>query len=466
MTENEGVDIVALAVAAVCALIVTIGFQFVRSPRERGIMLRLFLAAFALRVLFTLFCNMTGIINLLGGGDDLVWKVMWAQSRNWEVSGPQTIWSLMEGRTIRSNPGYRYLGTLFYYYLNVRSQMSVAFINCALNALTVVMIYRVIRDCTSEKAALLMARIAMVLPSFLVWSALTVKETWLILFEISTFYFVWKASRLRNLPENFWYWTLALTCVAFALLFRFYAMTWRSLHPLRSAGLGVIGALALLTFANAVGLANFDLAGVTQARLTELQNFREAISSEGRTGVESAIILPYDTSTVAGALMQILVGACYLLLSPFPWQINNIRMLLTLPDLLVWWWLVFMYIIPGIRYAWGKHQQVVISIVAFVGPLIIFYSLLFANVGLAFRQRAQLLPFLLIFAAYGYHYRREKAAQQQTGGTSTPQPDSRSPARTPIAPAPTPSAPNAPAPVAPAPVATGLGRMTSESPQP
>ena len=54
-------------------------------------------------------------------------------------------------------------------------------------------------------------------------------------------------------------------------------------------------------------------------------------------------------------------------------------------------------------------------------PLLIFttglgllYSLLFANVGLIVRQRAQLLPWLLIFAMVGLeqHFQRRRLKQQ------------------------------------------------------
>jgi hypothetical protein len=38
---------------------------------------------------------------------------------------------------------------------------------------------------------------------------------------------------------------------------------------------------------------------------------------------------------------------------------------------------------------------------------------MFANVGLAYRQRAQLLPFLLIVAAVGYERRRLKKKAEQ-----------------------------------------------------
>ena len=103
--------------------------------------------------------------------------------------------------------------------------------------------------------------------------------------------------------------------------------------------------------------------------------------------------------------MLLLVGASYLLLSPFPWQVDSLRQAATLPDVMAWWFLFFGYILPGIRYAWPR-QSLSVALIAYTLPLILFYSLIFGNVGLAYRQRAQLMPFLLIFAAAGHYSRR------------------------------------------------------------
>lgn len=88
-------------------------------------------------------------------------------------------------------------------------------------------------------------------------------------------------------------------------------------------------------------------------------------------------------------------------------------MLLTLPELLVWWWLIFAGLLTGIwraiRTRFGEVQPLLI----FISGLGLLYSLMFGNVGLIFRQRAQLLPWLLIFAFVGLEHRRTKKAQKQ-----------------------------------------------------
>jgi hypothetical protein len=63
-----------------------------------------------------------------------------------------------------------------------------------------------------------------------------------------------------------------------------------------------------------------------------------------------------------------------------------------------------------------------IAIHSYLAPLVLVYSFSFGNIGLAYRQRAQLMPFFLFFAAAGYDARRKKKEEQEAG--PRPQPNS------------------------------------------
>ncbi len=60
----------------------------------------------------------------------------------------------------------------------------------------------------------------------------------------------------------------------------------------------------------------------------------------------------------------------------------------------------------GIREAWRIHRAIVGHLLVFILPLTIFYSLTFGNAGLAFRERAQILVLLLVFAGLGLARKR------------------------------------------------------------
>jgi hypothetical protein len=78
---------------------------------------------------------------------------------------------------------------------------------------------------------------------------------------------------------------------------------------------------------------------------------------------------------------------------------------LTTPELVVWWWLVFMGLIPGLWHVCKTRLADAQPMLFFIVGLGLLYSMMFGNVGLIFRQRAQLLPWLLIIAIAGLEQR-------------------------------------------------------------
>ncbi len=410
--ENFG----ALIVAILCAGAGLIGLQFVSNPRERMILTRLFLAAFALRLVFTFLLYKTDVVQVLGGADDMGWHVGWERAQLWKHSQPESL-SFVYGSNLQRNKGFHYCMAWFYYLLDMRSQMALAFFHCFLNALTVVVIYKSAREFFSEKASLFAGVIAAILPGFMIWSALTVKEPWVIFFEITIFYLGWRCYRDRNL-----FFGLAAALLIFLMVgFRFYAgwiciaasglslLCYRSRSPLRDVVLTLVSGVLVYELLKSQDIVSFHASSIVQERLEMMEEFRRNISTgNAKWGTNSGVQLGYDTSTATGLMMQVALGMVYLLLSPFPWQVTNLRQTLTLPDVLLWWGLLLGFILPGIRYAWQRRPGLVLSIAGFVLPLLVLYALIFANVGLVYRQRAQLMPFLLILAAAGYESRQRR----------------------------------------------------------
>lgn len=436
------VDSASMITAIVFGGIGFFGISMLKDPRERMILLWVFGAAYALRIVFTLVAYSMGLIDKLGGGDDTGWAVCWEMSRYWRgwlgyiptikhIPGqgqlPETIWHVYD-RTRQGNLGFHFFVSYFYYLIDVRSQMALSFINCFMNSMTCVVIYKVSRDFFSERASLLAAGAAVILPSYLAWSALTIKETWLILFEITAFFAMWRAARDRSIL----YGLLAVLLIWLVLGIRFYVawvlmaagsvalLCFRSPRP-KVRALQTLGAfLILYLMATGLGIVQFNVAEAVQKQMAEFEAFRGNISAgSSRYAVNSGVQLPYDPSTPGGMIMLILVGAIYLLLSPFPWQALSGRQIFALPDVLLWWTLVLVFILPGIRYTWKRHEGLMVGLVAYLMPLILLYSLVFGNIGLAYRQRAQLMPFLLVFAAAGYDARR----RQQRAGKDLPDRD-------------------------------------------
>jgi hypothetical protein len=255
-----------------------------------------------------------------------------------------------------------------------------------------------------------------------------------ILFGITTFYTIWRFSRERNPLFALFYIASPAILVAITLAFRFYAagflflgivvtlMSCRFRKPLQGAGYGLLAIFLLYSTLYSLNIIHLDLFSITQSRVDEMSSFRGNLTDPSQPGAGSAIQFDYDTTTAPGAAMMLIVGSAYVLLSPFPWQIHSLSQAAALPDTFLWWWLVFFFMVPGVSYAWRKRPALVLSIGAFVVPLFLFYAFMFGNVGLAYRQRAQIMPFLLILAAAGYQRReedKEKRRSQQSFKTSS-----------------------------------------------
>ncbi len=133
-----------------------------------------------------------------------------------------------------------------------------------------------------------------------------------------------------------------------------------------------------------------------------ISNYRHGLTVGAGSGVET----DYDLRTNQGMAMATLTGGVYLLLAPFPWELGgSLRKMLTTPELFIWWWLVVVALIPGLWYTIKKRFSDVQPLLFFVVGLGLLYSATFGNVGLAYRQRAQLLPWLVIIAMAGLEQR-------------------------------------------------------------
>ena len=292
------------------------------------------------------------------------------------------------------------------------ARLPAAVLNNLFGALTVVLAYRIAATLFSPWVARRVGLWACVLPSLVVWSAQTLKEPVVIFLETAALAACVRIKRSGRTRE-------AVACAAAIVLlvpFRFYAAYLTALVTIASLALPrlrgrpttlgpalLIGALVALALVSSGILAQHE-ALVEHYSLAQIQTLRDYTARTAGSGV----VLPYDLSTPSGFVASVLVGASHLLLAPFPWQLaqGSGRMLLTLPDVFLWWWLVLAGLVPGIRACVRWRFGDVQPLLFFALGMALLYSVLFSNVGLVYRQRAQLLPWLLIFAMVGLEQRR------------------------------------------------------------
>ncbi len=293
--------------------------------------------------------------------------------------------------------------------------MPVAAMNCFFGALSVVLVYRIAISLFSRWTAVRAGWVACFFPSMIIWSAQTLKEPIVIFLETLALY---ACVNLKLTGFSVRYILLCAAAIIFLPPFRFYAaylaaavavlalVIPRLSKGKSSVGSGIVVAAMIASLVFSTGYLAQNEAKVERfTKLQEIERFKKnvAYGSGGGSGVQ----FNYDLNSPTGLAMAIGVGAAHLLLAPFPWQLGggSLRMLLTLPELLVWWWLVFVGLFPGLWHVCRTRFAEVQPMLFFILGLGLLYSMMFGNVGLVFRQRAQLLPWLLIIAVVGLEQR-------------------------------------------------------------
>lgn len=394
---------------------------WLRTPREAA---RMFLTAFVVRFALSVVIYQFGLVSVLKDEDASGWVAGPIIAQSWsdkDHSLVEIIGIVVGAAGLRENhsySGYFHLLAIYFYLNNAPYRLVAAALNCLFGAVIPVMVYSTAKILFTERIARHAGWWACLMPSLVIWSAMTIKEPVVICLETIALY---ACAHLRKRSFSPGHFVLALSCVALLLPFRFYASYLIGMALLLSlfvpdlnsqgrtiSGLLLGGAAVALMMASgwlAHAEERFDRMGLDQ-----IEAVRTYSASVG--GSASAVQTPSIRSEY-GMLIGLSVGALHLLLAPFPWQLGggSIRMLLTLPELLVWWWLLFYGVLPGL--VWVLRRQLVDNLPMLVlllgfGSL---YSLTFGNVGLVFRQRAQLLPWLLILAMVGLELHRQRRAR-------------------------------------------------------
>jgi hypothetical protein len=172
----------------------------------------------------------------------------------------------------------------------------------------------------------------------------------------------------------------------------------------RSAVLVVV-AIAL-TYLGVIRTAAGDFA--TYGSLERVQVSRSDLVQSAGSGFGGE----QNVSTFAGAVKAVPVGFIYLMFAPFPWDMKNLRQLLTLPDILLWW-TMWPLIIYGAIYTLKHKLRPAFPVLIFSTLLTISYSVFQGNVGAAYRQRTQIQVFLFLFVAVGVAVLMERRADRK-----------------------------------------------------
>lgn len=376
----------------------------------RNKVISLFVTALLVRFLSSLLIYEFGFTSIIGDEDSSGYFIGQFYGGTWIGYG----YSLFDLPALwlpafeEHHRGYYYLVGTLYFLTGWTGRLPPAALNCFFGAMTVVMTYKIASSLFSEWTATRVGWLVCLIPSMIIWSCQTLKEPVVIFLETLALY---SCIRLRINGFSVKYVLLSVFSIFLLYPFRFYASLVAAIAVFATIMMPEIGkrtksswitGILLLIIVVPISIST-GMVARTEAQIEEydvkrVQQFRSDVA----VGQGSGVITQYNLSTPSGFTIATIVGALHLLLAPFPWQMGgSLRLVFTFPEMIFWWWLFFFGFIPGIRYVFKWRLFETLPLLIFIILLGFLYSVTFGNVGLVFRQRAQILPLMAIFAIVG-----------------------------------------------------------------
>lgn len=402
---------IASLFCAVCSLV---AFAILRrSRKENAFLLQVFLGALVVRILVATLIHIFNLYEFFGG-DSITYDQRGLRlSEIWFGQAPlfdelsQKVLS-----TAGSGWGMYYI-VAFVYSIVGQNILAAQYFSCVVGAATAPAIYICAHKIFNNvRVARISAFIVAFCPSLVLWSSQLLKDGFIIFLLVATMI------ALLNLLEKFDYVSLLVLILSlFGIIsLRFYIFYMVAVAVVGSFAVGtdtisgrsVLRRLAAL-FVIGIGITQL---GVLQRAGKEIENIsdleklqatRQAlVTAQSDIGKDkgSGFGEDLDVSTPEGAISAIPVGFTYMMLAPFPWQIRNFRQFITLPEMILWW-SSLPFLVLGLWYTIRHRFRGSVGVLFFTFMLTVAYSIFQGNVGMAYRQRAQIQVFLFIFIAVG-----------------------------------------------------------------
>jgi len=393
----------AVALCLFTGLIV--GLAIWRFDRTNEYLVRLFVWALATRIFVATIIAAYKLQQFFGGDSDTYDFYGWALGLSWH--GRAIYGTYVEQFNFAGGSGWGmlYLVAIIYEVVG-RNSFAVQLFNGVLGAATAVLVYQIAEHLFENKrVASIAAMFVAFYPSMVLWSSQALKDGPIVFLLVVAMFATLKIAERFDLK----YLAVLLAAVLGVLTLRFYIFYMVTAAIVGAFIIG-IGRFSARSFARQfiivilMGLAMTYL-GITRyatrqyeafGDLRVVQRSRQDASTSAGSGFSSDV----DVSTTQGALAAIPIGVFYLMFAPLPWQLTSVRQLITLPEMLIWWF-SFPLLVLGLWFTIKTRLRRVSPILMFMTLLTLAYSIFQGNVGTAYRQRAQLLVFYFIFVAVG-----------------------------------------------------------------
>lgn len=395
--------VVGIIPAAVCIWIILRS----RTPDQR-FLVKVFIGGLAVRYILAYAIYSRNLQQFLGADADTYDAFGNALLQSWKgLVDPNAFW-LVKYTTARTSGFGMYYFVAGIYYVIGQNPLAIQLINSAIGAGVCIAGYKIaMMVYPNQRVARTVAIMTAFAPSLVLWTSQGLKDGPIMLCLCLCVLYALKV-RTKVEIKSFVLLLGSLLCLYtlrhYAAYIMFTAVTGgllftaqKKLDPVRmlqGAVLVIIIGLAFSYFgAGEVAKSTIDLNRIQNARAWSAR-----VSNSGFGG-------DVDITDPEAAIEYLPLGVLYVLLSPFPWMINNFRQLITLPELIAWWCLMPM-MAKGYWFALRTRLRQSFVICTFVLGLTLAFALYQSNAGTAYRHRSQLYVFFFIFICIGLELRR------------------------------------------------------------
>jgi hypothetical protein len=353
--------------------------------------------------------------------------MFWGDSGTYDLLGSAVADSWSHGATFSSwtttlegkaNRGFIYFVAIIYYVFG-RNQLLVQFINGVIGSLVPIVILEIGLILYDRRVASRAMLFTAFFPQMMFWSSGLYKDS-AVMLCIAVNILATLRLKQRFRFHSLCLYLLTLGAIAFLRFYLFYAILAatlagffighrRGLLPGFLSQVGMVVAVTVLLLMTPAGQEMLN-----QARFLDFENLQNSRTDLARA--DSGFANEVDVSSPSAALRFLPAGIAFLLFSPFPWTVSNLRQALALPDVLVWYALI-PALVRGLASAVRHRLGQAMPILVFTTALTLAYGAFLGNAGTAYRHRTQIMMFFFLFIADGLNRKQEQkelsAAQDQ-----------------------------------------------------
>lgn len=150
------------------------------------------------------------------------------------------------------------------------------------------------------------------------------------------------------------------------------------------------------------------LPGDLSSTFETLQNSRSDLAESGQSGYLKGA----DVSSPQNAIRFLPKGLVYFWTVPFPWDLGSFRQNLVLPEMAIWLWM-YPFIFMGMKIGLKKNFQGSILLIILTLSMSFLYAIVIGNAGTAYRMRAQVWLFWVLFLGWYKEKKLFKRNQDQ-----------------------------------------------------